>query len=54
MTSERWYLVLKHTAVFMVDASFTRTEMENKLMEMDDPDKYEIIDTEEVYRRIKA
>lgn len=48
----KWYLILKDTAVLIIDSSFNRDEMDKKLLEMDNPDRYEVISKKEAYRRI--
>jgi hypothetical protein len=51
---KNWYLVRKNTDILIVDSACSRRELDIKLLEMDDPDKYEIIHRDEVYRRIKG
>ncbi len=51
---KNWYLVRKHTNIWIVDSDCSRRNLDIKLLRMDDTDKYEIIHLAELYRRIKG
>ncbi len=53
MNRKKWYLVKKNTHILIVASAYNQKELEDKLQGMDNPDKYEVLSAEEVYRRIK-
>lgn len=49
---KNWFLVLKDSAILIIDSDCSRIVMDNKHQGMDKPEDYEVISRDEVFRRL--